>query len=973
MSNSSSKYDPRRLAPISSPPAPSLTQQRSVDVDLSQDRFSFASALSVSNSISSSLPSPSFPTSSLPQPVPHTSHLPSSTARSTISSHIEDILSPGDIVGEGIPLQGELLSLIPNHPPNYHQLAREFQVVRKLGTGSYAVVYLVREVLSRSPPSEDDHIYPSGRLELDDAASTRPPTEYGRDYAIKLLSKADLDQEELLAQLTEATIHQSVPVHPNIVTLHRTLETSAFLLLLLECVPGQDLFYFLEQARDHYEVDPADDPALTHTPPTPGLLSSLHPSQLLSYTRLRLIASMFAQMCEAVATCHDASVFHRDIKPENFIVTDGWIFNQDGIRERKVIVKLSDFGLSTRDAVSSDFDCGSAPYMSYECRNNVAPVYKPRAADVWSLGIVLINMLYHCNPWVDTIQDGYSSFDQYLSNPMSFFLRRFAGMTPPVANFLVENVFCVLDDPTDDSQRIGAREFGIWVRDLPSLMGASQSATHTHSRVPSTASIGHPIASAPASSRPSSRQPSIAGGPSVALRSSLTRNASMDPVLDRERSDSEVLPALELVLDEDEEEEQQEPQQQMQQQEQHEAEVGRSPSPSLRSSSNTKRRKRGRKGKGVTPPLDHFQTSELLASKSQTLVRELSRQTRSASASIQSFPDVPPPPPVPVPVSMPAATVTKKPSRWKLSFGKSSSEATISTRSDSRGSGSNSGSARATNVSNLIMALDATSVSKSQSPTLPLSPSSLAEMPTRGRGEAQVQPQSRRSVSPASIRSRRPVAGNSSSAASSSNNWRNSMASTNTSSSTFTRYSNQSLRSVSTFATSVSASSASSNPNWRKHQDPVFPSSSSLASSLYSNTGSQNSHFNGQPWQPPSNLKVMDGIPRELNGAFGVLQQPRERKRTGRGGGKGKQPASGTTGKSALEPINERPQHQMQYRQDAATSTTDLASSQVQGQQGGGHGHGQGQGGQDGSEAPRTGRAQININALHKMLSALRR
>ena len=192
--------------------------------------------------------------------------------------------------------------------------------------------------------------------------------------------------------------------------MHRTLETSTFLLLLLEYVPGQDLFYFLEQARDHYDVDLAADPALTHTPPTPGLLSSLHPSQLLSHTRLRLIASMFAQMCEAVATCHDASVFHRDIKPENFIVTDGWSPNQDGIRERKVVVKLSDFGLSTRDAVSSDMDCGSAPYMSYgslfsfilptpvftfpftECRNNVAPVYKPRAADVWSLGIVLINM-----------------------------------------------------------------------------------------------------------------------------------------------------------------------------------------------------------------------------------------------------------------------------------------------------------------------------------------------------------------------------------------------------------------------------------------------------------------------------------------------------------------------------------------------------------------------------------------------------
>ena len=27
-----------------------------------------------------------------------------------------------------------------------------------------------------------------------------------------------------------------------------------------------------------------------------------------------------------------------------------------------------------------------------ECRNNVAPTYQPGPADVWSLGIVLINM-----------------------------------------------------------------------------------------------------------------------------------------------------------------------------------------------------------------------------------------------------------------------------------------------------------------------------------------------------------------------------------------------------------------------------------------------------------------------------------------------------------------------------------------------------------------------------------------------------
>lgn len=174
-------------------------------------------------------------------------------------------------------------------------------------------------------------------------------------------------------------------------TLHSVLDTPHFLLLLLEFVPGEDLFYFLEQARDHYE--PSSSPLSTspsdsitsstsvesaRTPPTPSLLSNLSPGKLLSRTRLKLIASMFGQMCDAVASCHDVGVFHRDIKPENFIVTDGVAEvhvqqNESGglgagemvRRERRVVVKLTDFGLSTTDMHSADMDCGSAPYMSF--------------------------------------------------------------------------------------------------------------------------------------------------------------------------------------------------------------------------------------------------------------------------------------------------------------------------------------------------------------------------------------------------------------------------------------------------------------------------------------------------------------------------------------------------------------------------------------------------------------------------------
>jgi hypothetical protein len=225
---SKSKLGPHRLA------VP-LTQKRSIDTDLSQDRFSsFSPSLSVSTSYSS-LPSPSFPSSALPQVVPrppyssshHSNDFPhppsSSKNHSSLSSHIENVLSQGDIVGEGIPLLGEPLRLVSNrfaeHVPavDHQEPVTEFEVVRKLGTGSYAVVYHVREVLSRSPPSEDDHFYPGGRLEFDDVSLSRsPPTEYGREYAIKLLSKADLDEEELAAQLTEvrsAPYLSSVQVH----------------------------------------------------------------------------------------------------------------------------------------------------------------------------------------------------------------------------------------------------------------------------------------------------------------------------------------------------------------------------------------------------------------------------------------------------------------------------------------------------------------------------------------------------------------------------------------------------------------------------------------------------------------------------------------------------------------------------------------------------------------------------------------
>lgn len=110
------------------------------------------------------------------------------------------------MVGQGIPLQGEPIRLISEPPTIDDEMpVQEFEVVRQLGTGSYAVVYLVREVLFRPVPSLDSHMSIEG-MELDDKLIGRPSVEYGREFAIKCLSKANLDEEALAAQMSEVRL-----------------------------------------------------------------------------------------------------------------------------------------------------------------------------------------------------------------------------------------------------------------------------------------------------------------------------------------------------------------------------------------------------------------------------------------------------------------------------------------------------------------------------------------------------------------------------------------------------------------------------------------------------------------------------------------------------------------------------------------------------------------------------------------------
>ena len=108
--------------------------------------------------------------------------------------------------------------------------------------------------------------------------------------------------------------------------------------------PGQDLFYFLGQGRSC--SDPALDRTLSDS--TPGLLSSLHQ---LSYTHLRLIASMIVQMC-AATTFWSSIATSRRIIPSS---TSGG----------RPIGMVSASAKSLLSFLTLDCQCGSASYKTY--------------------------------------------------------------------------------------------------------------------------------------------------------------------------------------------------------------------------------------------------------------------------------------------------------------------------------------------------------------------------------------------------------------------------------------------------------------------------------------------------------------------------------------------------------------------------------------------------------------------------------
>ncbi|KAI1268506.1 putative serine/threonine protein kinase [Xylariaceae sp. FL1019] len=211
-------------------------------------------------------------------------------------------------------------------------------------------------------------------LQTNDLVAVKCMTKRGAANEAGLEFAVDERSEELFC-------HMTLGPHPNIVNLVHSFETDAHLYLVLEYCSRGDLYEAIRMGS--------------------GPLETEHVRQFM------------LELVDAVSYMHSKGIYHRDIKPENIFLTDSGA------------MKLGDFGLGTTENWSYETTVGSDRYMSPEQYDSDGAGYSPAEADIWAIGICLLNILFSRNPFttpteadplfLDFSRDKQSLFDVFPS------------------------------------------------------------------------------------------------------------------------------------------------------------------------------------------------------------------------------------------------------------------------------------------------------------------------------------------------------------------------------------------------------------------------------------------------------------------------------------------------------------------------------------------------------------------------------
>ncbi|KAK0469845.1 kinase-like protein [Desarmillaria tabescens] len=224
-----------------------------------------------------------------------------------------------------------------------------------------------------------------------DITSPKHAEEY---YAVKCTHRYKKGSRRDALQKREFSAHAKVSGHPNIITFHKAFYDGLYLYIVLDLCSGGDLYNAIGKTHLLRDND-------------------------------ALLKSVFIQLIDALQYCHKKSIFHRDLKPENVLCSRDF-----------TKVFLADFGLATTLEDCKHIGCGSMSYQSPECIGEEwkSPTYSARRSDVWSLGIVLVNMLSRRCPW-KTARTSDVLFNAFLRD--STFFQKCFPFSPGVINVLL--------------------------------------------------------------------------------------------------------------------------------------------------------------------------------------------------------------------------------------------------------------------------------------------------------------------------------------------------------------------------------------------------------------------------------------------------------------------------------------------------------------------------------------------------------
>lgn len=194
-------------------------------------------------------------------------------------------------------------------------------------------------------------------------------TKLHRKVSLKFLSSNFVRDKVGMRRFEQEARAASALNHPNILTIHEIGEADGHRFIATEFIEGQTL---RERLASGLDIDDALDIAI--------------------------------QVASALVAAHRIHIVHRDIKPENIM-----------IRKDDGLVKVLDFGLAKMTArrpdlaVASGIDTaliantgpgvvmGTLAYMSPEQARGEAV---DERTDIWSLGVVLYEMVAGCSPFV---------------------------------------------------------------------------------------------------------------------------------------------------------------------------------------------------------------------------------------------------------------------------------------------------------------------------------------------------------------------------------------------------------------------------------------------------------------------------------------------------------------------------------------------------------------------------------------------